>query len=237
MTTVSMRPLPGRIKLSTNRKFRLIGLGKTLLALVVLLPAPFGSVVHAQGSLAIRNSSTYVGNGRWNWKILVEADARTLNSIRCVEYTLHPTFPNPVRRVCNKPGTKFAYASNGWGTFTVKVRIIYKNGRERTLRHSLVFKAKPATTRFPITARNWAREIETGWYEWGVQLAGRPEDLAKIKCVEYTLHRSFPNPVRTVCTQANGFELKTRGWGTFTIPIKVLLRNGSVYRLKHTLKF
>jgi transcription initiation factor IIF auxiliary subunit len=55
--------------------------------------------------------------------------------------------------------------------------------------------------------------------------------------VEYTLHRSFPNPVRTVCTRQNNFELKTDGWGIFTIPIKVLFKDNTTLELSHELSF
>jgi len=53
----------------------------------------------AFAAVAVANTSTYAGSGRWNWTIFIDADAATLRQIKCVEYTLHPTFPNPVRTV------------------------------------------------------------------------------------------------------------------------------------------
>jgi transcription initiation factor IIF auxiliary subunit len=53
-------------------------------------------------------------------------------------------------------------------------------------------------------------------------------ELDRIRCVEYTLHPSFPNHVRLVCTRQNGFELTARGWGTFTVLIRLLFKDGSV---------
>ena len=55
--------------------------------------------------------------------------------------------------------------------------------------------------------------------------------------MEYALHRSFPNPVRTVCERANGVELVTAGWGVFRIKVRVLFEDGSGKVLSHDLVF
>jgi transcription initiation factor IIF auxiliary subunit len=185
----------------------------------------------------ISNTSTYVGGGRWDWSIFIDADANTLGQISCVEYTFHPTFPNPVREVCDQSKTKFAHSSNGWGTFTVKVKITYKDGRVENLEHQLVFKHEAATTELNVTAENWSKVIEPGWWEWGIYIKGTPAEMKRIRCVEYTLHPSFPNPVRLVCSPDNGFLLTAKGWGTFKVPIKVKLKDGTVREMNHELEF
>ena len=187
--------------------------------------------------LRIKNTSSYVGAGRWTWTIFVDADPETLRQIRCVEYTLHPTFPDPVRKVCNQPETKFAHSTKGWGIFTVKVNILYKNGRIEAREHPLVFKQQPAPDSLRVTARNWSRQIEPGWWEWGVYIEGAPAELDRIRCVEYTLHPTFSNPVRVVCSRSDKFQVTARGWGTFTVQIKVMLKDISVHQLSHPLKF
>jgi transcription initiation factor IIF auxiliary subunit len=78
----------------------------------------------AFAALTVTNTSSYAGGGRWAWSVFVDADAETLRQIECVEYTLHPTFPNPVRRVCNQSKTGFALSTNGWGTFRLAVSSI-----------------------------------------------------------------------------------------------------------------
>lgn len=187
--------------------------------------------------LIVKNTASYVGAGRWNWTIFVEADSRTLQQIKCVEYHLHPTFPNPVRKVCNQPETKFAYSTNGWGTFTVKVHILFEDGHKQVLEHPLVFKQKPEAVPLNVSPKNWSKEIEPGWWDWGIYIEGTPTELDRIRCVEYTLHRTFPNPVRMVCSSQKRFELVTRGWGTFTVKIKLLLEDGSIVQMSHELKF
>ena len=207
------------------------------LAAGLLAALTLATATSAFAALTITNTSSYMGGGRWAWKVFVDADAETLQRIECVEYTLHSTFPDPVRRVCNQAKTRFALSTNGWGTFTIKVRIEYRDGRSDLREHQLVFTQEPAKTPLSLEARNWAREIEPGWWEWGVHLAGPAADLEHVRCVEYTLHPTFPNPVRMVCSRADRFLLTARGWGTFDLKIKVLLKDGSMYPMTHSLKF
>ncbi len=203
------------------------------LSIVTVLAA---TAMPSLGAVRSKNTSTYVGHGRWDWTIFIEADEATLRKIECVEYTLHRTFRNPIRRVCNKPETKFAYSTNGWGTFTVLVKVQYKDRREEVIRHPLVFKESKAPASLNVTPDNWSRQIEPGWWAWGIYIKGTPFQLNLIRCVEYTLHRTFQKPVRLVCSLPR-FELTTRGWGTFTVKIKLLLKDGTTHRLSHPLKF
>lgn len=186
-------------------------------------------------ALSVSNTSTYRGNGRWDWTIFIDADNSVLSQINCVEYTLHPTFPNPVRKVCDKK-SKFALSTNGWGTFVVKVKVFYKNNTVENLEHQLVFKEKTVASESNIGTENWSREIGKDWWEWGVKLTGSSAELDKVRCVEYKLHRSFRNPVRNICTRNNNFELKAKGWGSFTIPVKVMFKDGKILELTHDLK-
>ena len=206
---------------------------RLFLGTAVLLCLP----LTAFGQISFANTSTYVGSGNWNWTIYVQADTATLNRIQCVTYTLHPTFA-PVPPVCNEQSSKFSLSANGWGTFVVNIRVLYKDKRMQNFQHQLVFTQQQSTPAGPaaLSAENWSKQIEPGWWEWGVRIRGTAANLNKVRCVEYTLHRSFPNPVRTVCTRQNNFELRTTGWGTFTIPIKVLFKDNTVLQLSHALR-
>ena len=188
-------------------------------------------------AVTVKNTSSYAGAGRWDWTIFIDADPATLRQIECVEYILHPTFPNPVRQVCRQPQTKFAYSTNGWGTFTVKVNVRYRDGRVETLDHPLVFRQQAAPASLNVTPRNWSRQLEPGWWEWGVYIEGAGTELDRIRCVEYTLHPTFPNPVRVVCSRKDRFLLTSRGWGTFTVRIKLMLNDGSIHQMAHPLRF
>jgi hypothetical protein len=90
-------------------------------------------------NIATANTSAYLGNNRWDWTVFVDADPQTLGQISCVEYTLHETFPDPVRTSCSREN-KFALSSNGWGVFQIKVRVLFHDKSERHLSHMLTFR-------------------------------------------------------------------------------------------------
>jgi transcription initiation factor IIF auxiliary subunit len=71
------------------------------------------------------------------------------------------------------------------------------------------------------------------YWKWEAWLEGPSKELDQVKSVTYTLHPTFPNPVRTIESRDNKFKLKTAGWGTFTLYAKVLRKNGSTEKLKH----
>lgn len=89
--------------------------------------------------LEARNTASPTADGRWDWTVYIDADPVSLQRIKCVEYKLHKTFPNPVRTRCN-PRDKFALSSNGWGTFQIKVKVMFDDGTEQLLLHDLVFR-------------------------------------------------------------------------------------------------
>jgi transcription initiation factor IIF auxiliary subunit len=75
------------------------------------------------------------------------------------------------------------------------------------------------------------------WWQWALWIQGSPEDLELVESVTYTLHPTFPQPVRTVTDRGSNFRLQCAGWGVFTIPIAVRLRNGKTVELEHELQF
>ncbi len=194
----------------------------------------------AAQELTASNTAHYRGDERWDWKVFLKASPEVLSRIRCVEYTLHPTFPNPARKVCS-PGdsqSPFALSSNGWGTFRVPIKVTYRDGRVQYLSHQLSFQSE--TVHLPITADNTAAHARPGLWNWTVFLHASEEILKQIKCVEYTLHPTFPNPIQSVCSRGAGpraFPLDASGWGTFAIGIQVFFHDGRRQQLKDTLHF
>ena len=95
------------------------------------------TVIHAQ-SIRVDNTAKY-SSGRYTWTIFLVADDATLNSIDYVQYTLHPSFPNPVQPPIKDRGGKcaFALSSESWGEFEVKVKIGFRNGTTTDLKHWL----------------------------------------------------------------------------------------------------
>lgn len=73
------------------------------------------------------------------------------------------------------------------------------------------------------------------WWSWSVWIEGPKRDLDAVESVEYTLHHTFRDPVRTIKTRQNGFKLSTGGWGVFPIYARASRKDGSIVRLKHQL--
>jgi len=80
------------------------------------------------------------------------------------------------------------------------------------------------------------KKSDQNWYEWCVFVDDGPNVLNSIKAVEYTLHPSFPDPIRLVEDRASCFALFSAGWGGFTIKVRVVLVDGSVLSTSHFLR-
>ena len=105
-----------------------------------LVYAQQSSAATPSRSVTVSNTSRYVGDGRWDWTVFVRGPSSIVDKIQCVEYTLHPTFPNPVRSVCVRGKDNlqpFALSSNGWGEFTIMVRILFRDGKQQRLSYPL----------------------------------------------------------------------------------------------------
>jgi hypothetical protein len=78
---------------------------------------------------------------RWNWTAYVSGKKEAIERIKCIVYTLHPTFADPVKKVCKteNPLYPFALAASGWGTFDLLARVEYKDGSSENLVHTLDF--------------------------------------------------------------------------------------------------
>ncbi len=87
-------------------------------------------------SLKIKQEATYSGSDWWRWSVWLDGPAEELNQVDHVVYTLHPTFPSPVRKVADRESC-FRIESAGWGEFEIYIDICLKNGRIRRRRHWL----------------------------------------------------------------------------------------------------
>ena|SRR5690242_19545777 len=85
--------------------------------------------------LEVRNTSQYIGKGRYKWKVYLEASQNVLGTIRRVQYTLHPTFKDTL--VNGNSHDKFSYTATGWGEFSLYVNIYYINNRYERLKYWL----------------------------------------------------------------------------------------------------
>lgn len=95
-------------------------------------------------TLRLAQETKWVRTDWWKWSVWLEGDPGELRNVRSVTYTLHPTFPNPVREVTNRRA-KFRLDSAGWGDFTLSACVHLASGRAQTLTHELVFRHPDAT--------------------------------------------------------------------------------------------
>ena len=73
-------------------------------------------------------------------------------------------------------------------------------------------------------------------WEWSVWLEGQDADLDAIRQVVYTLHYTFPQPIRVITTRNNNFRLDSSGWGTFTLYVRIQLPDDGYIDLEHELE-
>jgi transcription initiation factor IIF auxiliary subunit len=78
----------------------------------------------------------YVGNDYWKWSVWLDGPVGDLDRVKKVVYTLHHTFPDPVRTVTNRK-SNFRLSSSGWGTFRIFASLYDKRGRKSILTHDL----------------------------------------------------------------------------------------------------
>lgn len=84
--------------------------------------------------------------------------------------------------------------------------------------------------------KQYQKLIENDWWQWSVELEAEAEELDNVLFVEYTLHETFPNPVRRIKSRDDNFKLKAVGWGEFMIYAKVVFNDKSKLRLEHWLE-
>jgi transcription initiation factor IIF auxiliary subunit len=87
-------------------------------------------------NLQISQGFEYQGDDRWRWWIWIEGPDAALDRIDRVIYTLHPTFPNPVRTVTDR-ASRFQLKTSGWGVFKIHAKLHYKDGSTESLSHHL----------------------------------------------------------------------------------------------------
>ena len=73
-------------------------------------------------------------------------------------------------------------------------------------------------------------------WDWTIYLDANQQTLSKIEYVEYTLHKTFRNRIKTTSNSQNNFALKSNGWGEFDIKVKVFFKDGKIRNLSHWLQ-
>ena len=70
----------------------------------------------------------------FNWKVYIKADGAYLNTIKQIEYYLDPTYKNSKRVITQaNGGENFTLCTNGWGEFTLRIKIVFKNSNTKSI--------------------------------------------------------------------------------------------------------
>lgn len=89
--------------------------------------------------LEIKQDFEYQGDDWWKWWVWIDGPQDELNQIDHVTYTLHSSFPKPVRKVKDRD-SKFLLETFGWGVFRIYASAVHQNGAETHLEHDLVLR-------------------------------------------------------------------------------------------------
>ncbi len=88
-------------------------------------------------ALKLRNRWHYKENDWWDWEVFLDdSGSGELSNVAYVEYVLHPTFLNPVRKISDSKGG-FVLKTSGWGIFMLKAFVHTKDRRKIKLKHEL----------------------------------------------------------------------------------------------------
>ncbi len=87
-------------------------------------------------TLHIEQSVTPHAEGWWTWAVWLAGPPEVLAEVEAVEYILHPTFPDPVRKVTDRD-TNFRLEARGWGEFQLKARVHIDDSEDILLEHWL----------------------------------------------------------------------------------------------------
>lgn len=87
-----------------------------------------------------------------------------------------------------------------------------------------------------IEIQQASKPTSTRHWKWQVWLEGPPKELDEVDRVEYELHSTFRDPVRTVKDRETNFKLSSSAWGEFNIHATVHLKDGQSRKLAHWLR-
>ena len=194
------------------------------------------------------NSANYAGSGKYNWTLFILAPKRQLDKISYVEYTLHPSLPNPIRKAYD-PDSNFSIDGFAYAEFDVYVLVMNKNGEGIYVTHRLTLREKSIEDiKTEYSKAHSHQVIKFGYeivpilgsssYEWTVFVEADEELLNSIKQVNYT-YGLFHDFSKVIYDRGNesgkGFFFNGETSELVELEISVVFRDGDVQYLNHTL--
>lgn len=133
--------------------------------------------------LELTQDSTYAGDDYWHWSAWIQGPDDELDKVRQVVYTLHHTFPNPIRTVTDRR-TNFRLETEGWGVFRLYATVVYDDGTEKRLHLDLHF-VYPAEARRPTAVPDETPSQEAAFHPVGVNLADAVFEGSGMKAIAF----------------------------------------------------
>ena len=86
--------------------------------------------------ITAHNTSEYLGKGKWQWTVFIQASQQVLNDIERVEYTLDPASQSPAQGVdsIGDPSVPFALTNIGREASEISVKIIFRDAETQDAR-------------------------------------------------------------------------------------------------------
>ncbi len=112
-----------------NRDYSKSSSLKVILTLWAIL---IGAITSSgQVNFRVENTSQYLSNGLFNWKIFIKAENDLLKRIEFVEYRLDPSFRDPIKKVYKLGDSKYPFAFSGEAlkAFNVGITVYVKNDK------------------------------------------------------------------------------------------------------------
>jgi transcription initiation factor IIF auxiliary subunit len=85
-----------------------------------------------RAGLVFRTKAEKVEKHWYEWSVEVQDGEIPLSRVTEVEYILHPTFPNRIRRSTSR-NRNFRLESEGWGEFDIAVNVYFNDGGEKAV--------------------------------------------------------------------------------------------------------
>lgn len=204
------------------------------------------SITAADGQpIQITSAATEPSRGSNSCVISVAAPVSVLQQIDSIQYTLPPSFKKPKTITSNLTGDPYFTLTeyNVQDEFDITARIVFKDGRDTTLRHwvSLRNTSLSINKYRMVMTENTSRHISSDLWEWKVYVVAHDTILGKVDSVKYSLHPSYPQPIVVISAKGDslgrGFFITKRGRDPFVVGVRVFFRDGEVRFLNHQLLF
>jgi hypothetical protein len=112
------------------------------------------------GQIRITNTYERSEDGALRWTVWVDEDSEILQRLRCVEYTLPPTFRDSVQRRCGEDrATNFSLSQSSNEEFLILLRLDWKDGHVSTQTYQLDLHSAPRKIGTPVAITRSSSEL------------------------------------------------------------------------------